>query len=182
MFKVEKLEIEDCYLITPTVLMESTCDLIKTFNDNQFNIYGLSTNFKEEYYAIAKPGVVRGMHFQLPPEDHIKLVTCIIGEIQDVVIDLRKESRTFGKYTIIDLNEYNRNLIYIPNGCAHGYYIKGNKDALVYYKVTKPFVKELRQGIHWNSLNIPWEFNYEKVNEEEIDKMWPKFEDFISPF
>ena len=182
MFKVEKLEIEGCYLITPMVLLESTCDLIKIFNDSQFNIYGLSTDFKEEYYAIAKPGVVRGIHFQLPPEDHTKLVTCIIGEIQDVVIDLRKESKTFGKYTIVDLNEDNRNLIYVPNGCAHGYYIKGNKDALVYYKVTKPFVEELRQGIHWSSLDIPWNFEYDKVNEDDIDKLWPKFEEFISPF
>ena len=182
MFKVEKLEVEGCYLITPTVQMESTCDLIKTFNNNQFNIYGLSTDFNEEYYAIAKPGVVRGMHFQLPPEDHIKLVTCILGEIQDVVIDLRKESKTFGKYTVVELNEDNKNLIYVPMGCAHGYYIKGNKDSLIYYKVTKPFVEELRQGIHWDSLNIPWEFEHDKVKVENIDKIWPKFEEFNSPF
>ena len=163
MFKVQKLEVEGCYLMTPTVLMESTCDLIKIFNETQFNIYGLSTEFKEEYYAIAKPGVVRGMHFQLPPEEHDKLVTCIMGEIQDVVVDLRKNSKTFGKYVTTSLNEDNKNLIYIPSGCAHGYYIKGNKHALVYYKVTKPFMAELRGGIHWRSLDIPWDFDYSKI-------------------
>ncbi len=182
MFRVKQLEIEGCCLITPTVFMESTCDLIKVFNDTQFNIYGLSTEFKEEYYAIAKPGVVRGMHFQLPPEGHDKLITCIAGEIQDVVIDLRKESKTYGRYTSVNLNEDNRNLIYIPSGCAHGYYIKGNKEALIYYKVTKPFIKELRCGVHWDSLDIPWEFNKEEVKVEKEDKTWLKFENFETPF
>lgn len=182
MCRVEKLDIEGCYLITPNVYMESTCDLIKIFNEGQFNIYGLSTEFKEEYYAIARPGVVRGMHFQLPPEEHDKLITCIIGEIQDVVIDLRKESKTFGKYIMVDLNEDNKNLIYVPSGCAHGYYIKGDKQALVYYKVTKPFVRELRGGVHWSSLNIPWNFNKDEVEVEIEDESWPKFENFNSPF
>ena len=182
MFRVKKLDIEGCYLITPTILMESTCDLIKVFNDTQFNIYGLSTQFKEEYYAVAKPGVVRGIHFQLPPEEQEKLVTCIMGEIQDVVIDLRKESKTFGKYVIVDLNEENKNLIYVPAGCAHGYYIKGDKQALIYYKVTKPFVKELRGGVHWSSLDIPWCFTADNVEVEDEDKDLPKFEDFNSPF
>ncbi|MDV4152585.1 dTDP-4-dehydrorhamnose 3,5-epimerase family protein [Clostridium sp. AL.422] len=182
MFRVKKLDVEGCYLITPTMLMESTCDLINVFNETQFNIYGLSTNFKEEYYAIAKPGVVRGIHFQLPPEEQDKLITCIIGEIQDVVVDLRKDSKTYGKYTTVNLNEDNKNLIYIPSGCAHGYYIKGDKHALVYYKVTKPFIRDLRGGIHWNSLNIPWEFDYSKIQVESEDETWPKFEEFDSPF
>jgi len=182
MFRVQKLDVEGCYLITPTVLMESTCDLIKIFNEAQFNIYGLSTEFKEEYYAIAKPGVVRGIHFQLPPEEHDKLVTCIMGEIQDVVIDLRKNSKTFGKYVTTNLNEDNKNLIYIPLGCAHGYYIKGDKHALVYYKVTKPFMRNLRGGVHWRSLDIPWEFDYNKIEVESEDETWPKFEEFNSPF
>lgn len=181
MFRFKKLEIEGSYLITPSVDMRSTCDLIKIFDDSQFNIYGLSTEFKEEYYAIAKPGVVRGMHFQLPPEEHDKIVTCIIGEIQDVIIDLRKNSKTYGNYTVVELNEENKNMIYIPKGCAHGYYIKGNKEALIYYKVTKPFIKELRGGISYKSLNINWDFK-DEVEIEEEDKELPLFEDFNNPF
>jgi dTDP-4-dehydrorhamnose 3,5-epimerase len=183
MFRFRELEVEGCYLITPTVLMENKCDFIKIFNDVQFNIYGLSTEFKEECYAIAKPGVVRGMHFQRPPEEHDKLVTCLSGGIQDVVVDLRKNSSTFGKYAVTDLNENNRNMIYIPKGCAHGYYIKGEKDAIIYYKVTKPYILKLRDGIHWNSLDIPWDFlgKYEPEVEDE-DMKWLKFEDFKSPF
>lgn len=181
MFRFKKLEIEGSYLITPSVDMKSTCDLIKIFDDSQFNIYGLSTEFKEEYYAIAKPGVVRGMHFQLPPEEHDKIVTCIIGEIQDVIIDLRKNSKTYGNYTVVELNEENKNMIYIPKGCAHGYYIKGDKEALIYYKVTKPFIKELRGGISYKSLNINWDFK-DEVEIEEEDKELPLFEDFNNPF
>ena len=105
-----------------------------------------------------------------------------MGEIQDVVIDLRKESKTFGKYVTLDLNEDNKNLIYVPCGCAHGYYIKGDKQALIYYKVTKPFIRELRGGVHWSSLSIPWNFNIDKVEVEREDETWPRFEDFNSPF
>lgn len=181
MFRVKPLEVDGCFLITPKMHMQSTCDLINFFNDEQFNIYGLSTEFKEEYYAISKPGVVRGMHYQAPPEEHDKLVTCALGEIQDVVVDLRKNSKTFGKYAIVELNEVNKELIYIPKGCAHGYYIKGNKDALIFYKVTKPFKEECRGGIHWSSLGIPWDIIGEAQIEDDDDK-FPRFEEFKSPF
>ncbi|MGL5084314.1 MAG: dTDP-4-dehydrorhamnose 3,5-epimerase family protein [Clostridium sp.] len=182
MFRVKVLDIEGCYLITPTIVMEGTSDLIRVFNDTQFNIYGLSTDFKEEYYAMGKPGVVRGMHYQAPPEGHDKLISCLVGEIQDVVIDLRKNSKTYGKYVVVELNEFNKDMIYVPSGCAHGYYVKGNKEALVFYKVTKPFNHKFKGGVNFDSLNIPWDFNKDEVHFEEWDKNLSKFENFESPF
>ena len=174
MFRFKTMEIEGCYLITPTVQMDNTCDLIKFFNDEQFNIYGVSTEFKEEYYTIAKPGVIRGMHYQKEPYDHCKIVTCLSGDIQDVIVDLREDSKSYKKFTMVDLNDKNKNMIYIPKGCAHGYYIRGNKEALVFYKVTKPYYKDYRAGIHWDSLNIPWDFrNKFEVEVEEEDKILP---------
>ena len=113
MFRFKTMEIEGCYLITPTVQMDNTCDLIKFFNDEQFNIYGVSTEFKEEYYTIAKPGVIRGMHYQKEPYDHCKIVTCLSGDIQDVVIDLREDSKSYKKFTMVDLNDKNKNMIYL---------------------------------------------------------------------
>lgn len=176
MFRFKPLKIDGCYLITPTVKMDNTCDLIKFFNDEQFNIYGISTEFKEEYYTIAKPGVVRGMHYQKDPYDHSKIVTCLSGDIQDVVVDLREDSKSYKKFTMVDLNDKNKNMIYIPKGCAHGYYIRGDKDALVFYKVTKPYYEKYRAGINWDSLNIPWEFrNKIEVEVEEEDKILPIF-------
>lgn len=174
MFKFKELEIEGCYLITPAVRMDSTCDLIKVFNDEQFNIYGISTEFKEEYYTIAKPGVIRGMHYQKEPYDHSKLVTCLSGDIQDVVVDLRKESKTYKKFTMVNLNDKNKNMIYIPKSCAHGYYIRGDREALVFYRVTKPYFEKYRAGIHWDSLDIPWEFRDKiEIEVEEDDKILP---------
>lgn len=171
MFRVKPLSIDGCYLLTPTVLMETSCDLIKLFNENQFSIYGLSTDFKEEYYAIAKPGVLRGLHYQKEPEGHDKLVSCVSGFIIDVVVDLRKESKTYGKYVLVQLNEENKNLIYIPNGCAHGYYVDGNKDALVFYKVTKPFNSNYKEGIHWTSFGIEWNLNKEPKISQDDDSL-----------
>lgn len=168
MFKVKPLSVDGCYLLTPTVLMESSCDFIKVFNETQFNIYGLSTKFQEEYYAIAKPGVLRGLHYQAKPQGHDKIVSCILGSIIDVVVDMREESKTYGKYVVTELNDENRNLLYIPEGCAHGYYVSGDKDSLISYKVTKPFDKKYRVGIHWTSFDINWNLDCEpEISEED---------------
>lgn len=181
MFRVKPLSVEGCFLITPKVHMQNTCDLINVFSNEQFNIYGLSTEFKEEYYAIVRPGTIRGLHFQAPPEAHDKVVTCALGEIRDVVVDLRKDSKTFGKYTVVELNEVNKELLYIPKGCAHGYYVTSKKEALIFYKVTNPFKVEYKGGIHWNSLGIPWGAS-EDIEIDKEDENLPRFEDFESPF
>lgn len=168
MFRVKPLSIDGCYLLTPTVLMETSCDLIKLFNENQFSIYGLSTDFKEEYYAIAKPGVLRGLHYQMDPEGHDKLVSCISGAIIDIIVDIREGSKTYGRYELLKLNEENRNLVYIPKGCAHGYYVEGSKESLVFYKVTKPFNINFKSGINWESFGISNKLNINpKISDDD---------------
>ena len=77
--------------------------------------------FQEDYYSKSLKGVIRGLHFQLPPQEHSKIVYCVNGSVFDVVVDLRVGSPTFGKYETFNLNSNDANMIYIPKGLAHGF-------------------------------------------------------------
>ncbi|MGL5151050.1 MAG: dTDP-4-dehydrorhamnose 3,5-epimerase family protein [Clostridium sp.] len=181
MFKVRELDIPGCFLITPNLILEKDLDLVKVFSSTQFTIYGLKTKFSEEYYALPKPGTLRGIHFQSPPEAHEKLITCISGSILDIVVDLRKESPAYGKCIITEINDDNKELIYIPKGCGHGYYVKGKKSALILYKVTKPYINQYKGGINVESFSLfPIDLN--KVIISDNDKKLPYLREFDSPF
>ena len=96
----EKVEtpLEGCYEILSKVRGDNRGAFIKTFNIDSFKELGLETKFKEAYYSTSIKNVLRGMHFQTPPADHVKLVYCAVGKVLDVVVDLRKNSATFGKH------------------------------------------------------------------------------------
>lgn len=181
MFKVRELDISGCFLITPNVIMEKDLDLVKVFSASQFTIYGLCTKFSEEYYAMPKAGTLRGIHFQKPPEEHEKLITCISGSILDIVVDLRISSKTYGKCIVVELNEENKELIYIPHGCGHGYFVKGKKDALILYKVTKPFNDKYKMGVNLNSFDV-FPIDIKRVILSETDMKLPLLENLKSPF
>lgn len=159
MINVKEINLNGCYELTSTVFNDQRGNFIKIFHKEIFKNFGLATDFKEEYYSISKPRVLRGMHFQLPPKDHTKLITCIAGCVIDVVVDIRKNSNTYGQYCIFELNENKFKSIYIPSGFAHGFYVIGSKNAIMLYKVTSVFSKEHDYGIHWNSIGIPWPDN-----------------------
>lgn len=181
MFKVRELDIPGCFLITPNVVMEKDLDLVKVFSASQFNIYGLNTKFSEEYYAMPKAGTLRGIHFQAPPEEHEKLITCISGAVLDIIVDLRVGSKTYGKSIIVELDDENKELAYIPYGCGHGYFVKGKKDALILYKVTKPFNDKLKMGVNHKSFDLfPIDTSRARVSDK--DAMLPLLENLISPF
>lgn len=156
MFIIKPVILKGCFEIIPNVFTDERGSFIKIYHNEVFQNFGLRTDFKEEYYSISKPGVLRGMHFQLPPKDHAKLVTCISGSIMDVVVDIRKKSKTYGNHHIFELNEENHKAVYIPSGFAHGFYVTGRKDAVMLYNVTSVYSREHDCGIHWNSIGIPW--------------------------
>ena len=116
--------------------------------------------FKQDSYVISHRGVIRGLHYQLPPHDQGKLVRCLLGSIQDVVVDLRKSSTTFGQWLQIKLDGTTRHydMLWIPPGFAHGYCVLGDR-ADVLYKMTKVHNPEHERTLLWNDkdLDIPWE-------------------------
>ena len=168
-----------CFEIQPRVFEDERGRLVKTFHEDTFIGLGLDTDFKEEYYSVSKKGVLRGLHFQLPPNDHVKCVTCISGRIFDVVVDLRKESPTYKKHFSIELDSEKGNMLYIPKGLAHGFYVMSEK-AIFLNRTTIVYKPESDTGIRWNSCGVKWP-NPDPVLSDKDNQMI-EFDNFNSPF
>jgi dTDP-4-dehydrorhamnose 3,5-epimerase len=165
--------ISGCYEIIPDILSDKRGKFIKTFHKDMFIEKGLEYNFVEEYYSISRQGVLRGMHYQKSPHQHTKLVYCVSGEVIDIVIDLRKNSPTYGEYVEFNLNAKTANIVYIPVGMAHGFYTVSDKATLI-YKVTSVYAPESDTGILWSSAGVNWRDLNPLVSER--DKNLPSFE------
>ncbi len=154
-FEKKETPIAGCFELIPKVHADERGTFVKTFHADEFLSLGLETGFSEEFYSVSKRGVLRGLHFQVPPYDHAKVVHCAAGKIFDAVLDLRHGSPTFGAYFCCELSPEKAGMIYIPRGCAHGFYARSD-GAAVFYAVTAPHSPSHDRGILWNSAGIPW--------------------------
>jgi dTDP-4-dehydrorhamnose 3,5-epimerase len=180
MFEILPSHIDGCFEINTKIHNDSRGKFVKTFHEDDFKRLGLETEFKEEYYSSSKKNVVRGMHFQIPPEDHIKLVYCVSGEVFDVVVDLRIGSPTYHKVASFNLSEIKGNMIYIPKGLAHGFYCTSNEATLL-YKTSSIHNPAADKGILWSSIPADWPV-YDEPIVSERDQGFPTIDSFISPF
>lgn len=176
---IHETSIPDCYEIDVKVFKDERGRLVKTFHEEIYRKFGLVTHFAEAYYSVSQQNVLRGLHFQIPPKDHTKVVHCAEGEILDFVVDLRVGSPTYGKHAILNLTSEKSNAVYIPSGLAHGFYIVSEM-ALVMYQVSSVYAPEYERGIHWNSLNLSWE-NFNPIVSAK-DQSWRLLSEFESPF
>ncbi len=152
---VQETKIPGVCLINPIVREDARGRFVKTFHEPSFRDAGLATTFPEHYYSVSARGVLRGMHFQLPPHDHDKLVSCITGEIIDVVLDLRRQSQTYLEHVVMPLSSETGAQAYLPKGVAHGFYVT-SESATVLYNVTTTYAPEHDTGILWSSAEIDW--------------------------
>jgi dTDP-4-dehydrorhamnose 3,5-epimerase len=176
---ISETSISGCYEITLSTFSDNRGNFIKTFNREIFEENSLEVNFSEQYYSISHKRVLRGLHFQIPPKDHVKLVHCISGDILDVVFDLRKDSPSFGRYKEFRLNAKNRNLIYIPSGLAHGFYVLSD-NATVIYNTSTTYSPDHDSGILWNSIGYIWPDDKPIISMR--DSGFVPFSAFESPF
>lgn len=151
----------------------------KLFNSNYFQDNNLETNFKEFYYSVSSKNVIRGMHFQLPPYDHVKLVYVSKGHIKDVVVDLRKSSDTFLQPFSIEINDTEGKYLYIPKGLAHGF-LSLEDGSIVNYAQTSCYSEEHDCGVAYNSINFDWKIKTPILSVRDLS--FKKLEDFNSPF
>jgi dTDP-4-dehydrorhamnose 3,5-epimerase len=176
--KIIQLDIEGVYLIENSISYDLRGGFVKPFSFTIFVEHGLDTDFKETYYSVSNKNVVRGMHFQIPPFSHSKLVHVSSGAVLDVILDLRKSSKTFGKHISLRIDEYT-NSIYIPKGCAHGF--KSLKDgSVVVYQQTSEYNESADEGILWNSFGYDWGAGDHVLSVR--DQNHPKYRTFDSPF
>jgi dTDP-4-dehydrorhamnose 3,5-epimerase len=153
--EIRPATIPGCYEIITPIFSDERGSLVKTFNSEAFAEYGFGTEWHEEYYSISKQRVLRGLHFQLPPHDHKKLVYCTAGTVLDVVVDLRIGSPAYGEHALFTLSGEKANMIYIPRGMAHGFYVLSDV-ATMLYKVSSVYAPEYDSGIHWASVGMKW--------------------------
>ncbi len=179
MFALNPSTIKGCFELQPKVFEDTRGRFVKVFHELGYAEQGLETHFAEEYYSISNKNVIRGMHFQLPPMDHVKVVYCVQGEVMDVVVDLRIGSPTYGQYAIFELSAAKANSIYIPKGMAHGFCVLSEL-AIMVYKVSTIYSPEHDAGISWDSMGISWPTM--NANLSLRDHNFPKFAQFDSPF
>lgn len=177
--EIHPLPISGCFEIRPRVFADSRGRFVKTFHSDVFRERGLATDFREQYYSESARNVLRGMHFQVPPADHEKLVCCLAGSVLDAVLDIRKGSPTYGKHVLLELSSERANMIYVPRGLAHGFLVV-SETALVSYNVTTVHSPSHDRGILWNSAGIPWPAKRPILSDR--DSRFVPFDDFDSPF
>jgi dTDP-4-dehydrorhamnose 3,5-epimerase len=177
-FEFHATEFSGCYLIQPIKRSDNRGYFVKTFHLHEFETLGLETNFVESYFSWSKRDVIRGLHFQTPPHDHAKLVYCPMGQVLDVVVDLRLNSPTFQKVMSIQLSETQANMLYIPSGIAHGF--AALSQALLVYSVTSIHEPAHDAGIRWDSIPFDWQIRNPIVSTR--DREFPRLTDFTSPF
>ncbi len=137
-----------------------------------------SFDFQEEFYSVSNKDVVRGMHFQLPPHDHIKLVYCAVGAVQDVMLDLRR-GPGYGRSVAVRLEADTPQLLVIPKGLAHGF-VSLTNGSLMVYKTSIEHAPNHDAGIRFNSFGHDWVCTSPILSER--DQNHPAFADFESPF
>lgn len=177
--KITKTKIPGCYEILTKKHEDKRGVFIKTFHAPTFKKFGLKTSFKEQYYSISSKNVIRGLHFQLPPHDHAKLIYCTEGEVLDIALDLRVGSPFYGKYISIKLKAKKGNMIYIPSGFAHGFCSLKNSSTLI-YNTSTVYNPKKDIGLRWDSADISWPIKNPYLSDRDLK--FPKFKDFISPF
>jgi len=159
--KVTPLAIPDVLLIEPEVFGDDRGFFFESFNQNKFEeATGYKINFVQDNHSKSVKGVLRGLHYQLPPKAQGKLVRVIQGEVFDVAVDIRKSSPTFGKWVGEILSADNKKQMWIPEGFAHGF-LTISDTAEFLYKTTNYYAKEFERCITWNdkSINIDWIIN-----------------------
>jgi dTDP-4-dehydrorhamnose 3,5-epimerase len=144
--------------LQPSVFKDDRGYFFETFRQEWFSVINPSVKFVQENQSKSKRGVVRGLHFQKPPYAQAKLVRVITGKVLDVVVDLRRDSATFGKSYSLVLDAEKQNQLFVPEGFAHGLAVL--EDAIFFYKCSHVYHKESESGILWNdpALGIDWPF------------------------
>jgi len=151
-------KIKGVYIIEPELLTDERGFFARSFCKEEFQKYGLETDIVQcNISCNKKKGTLRGMHYQSPPYEEAKIVSCTKGSIYDVVVDLRRESSTYCQWVATELSKKNFKLVYIPKGCAHGFQTLED-DAMVYYQMTEFFHPECTRGVRWDDpvFKIDW--------------------------
>ena len=179
--KIKKTFIEDLFIVEPTLFQDKRGFFFEPYNKNKLDKF-VNIVFIQDNESVSNQGVIRGLHFQTPPHAQSKLVRCVSGKILDVVVDIRKKSKTYGQVFSVELSSKNNRQLFIPKGFAHGFQALSEK-AIVNYKVDEHYNPSSDSGIIWNDkdLSIKWNFDLVPVLSKK-DLSLKEFKNIKSPF
>ncbi|MCU0846295.1 MAG: dTDP-4-dehydrorhamnose 3,5-epimerase [Spirochaetes bacterium] len=167
-FTSKNLEIKDVILIEPRVFPDGRGFFLESYKSSDFKKIGIPEPFVQDNHSLSVKGVLRGLHYQLPPKAQGKLVRVIKGAVIDVAVDIRKNSPTFKKWVAEELSEENHRMLYIPPGFAHGFAALTD-DVHLLYKCTEEYSPECDRGIRWDDpeISVDWKIGKPIVSEKD---------------
>lgn len=175
---VTETQLQECFIIEPTIFEDQRGYFFESFNHQRFQeMIGVDVNFIQDNESKSTKGVLRGLHYQIGEFAQAKLVRVIEGTVLDIVVDNRKDSKTFGQQFSIELSDINKKQLYIPKGFAHGFIVLSDT-AIFSYKCDNYYNKASEGGIIYNdkTLNIDWQLSESEFIISEKDLELPTFE------
>jgi dTDP-4-dehydrorhamnose 3,5-epimerase len=166
-----------CFIIEPAELLDNRGSFVKLYNKTVFTNHNININsFREVFYSTSRKNVIRGMHYQRDPFQIAKLITCTEGEILDVFLDIRPESKTYGQFDSHIISEKQKNYIYLPEGIARGFLALSDVSK-VFYLQSDEHNQAADSGISWNSFGMEWKLKNPILSER--DHKFPTFDNHI---
>ena len=173
-FEFKKQKIKDVILVKPKVFGDSRGFFMESYKKSDFFENGIDVEFNQDNHSKSTKGVLRGLHYQAKPYGQAKLVRCSKGRIYDVAVDIRPNSDTFGQYVKVELSEDNKQMLFIPEGFAHGFVALSDEVELL-YKASGEYNPQADRGVLWNDeqINIDWNIDFEPLLSDK-DRVQPK--------
>lgn len=179
--EVKKTGLKGLKVLQPSIHKDDRGYFAEFYNERALGVQGVEKTFTQDNVSRSRRGVVRGLHFQRPPYAQCKLVGVLEGRALDVVVDLRKQSPTFGQVFSIELSAENLTQLLVPEGFAHGFSVL-SETCVFFYKCTRHYHKPSEMGIRWNDpeLAINWQVDAPDISDK--DEELPLWKDFETPF
>jgi dTDP-4-dehydrorhamnose 3,5-epimerase len=179
---IQPTPFKDLLIIQPTVFEDERGYFFEPFNEARFRVdTGLNITFVQDNESMSNAGVLRGMHFQMPPKAQAKLIRVTRGHVLDVVVDLRRTQPTFMQHFALELSEKNKTQIFVPEGFAHGFLVL--EDHTIFsYKCSNYYSREHDRSLAFNDPTIGIDWNVTNPVISEKDRIAPAFDGFDSPF
>ena len=171
--KVEKAPLDGVIIIEPKIFKDPRGIFYEVYSAERYKEHGIPAHFVQDNHSVSEKGVLRGLHYQVEPAQ-AKLVRVTHGEVYDVVVDIRKDSSTYGKWWSLHLSETNKLQVYIPIGFAHGFCVL-SESAEFLYKCSDYYSPESERGVIWNDPNLAIDWPVKTPILSEKDKVYPQF-------
>ena len=173
-FEFEPQKIKDVILVKPKVFGDNRGFFMESYKKSEFAANGIDAGFNQDNHSKSTAHVLRGLHYQAKPYGQAKLVRCSRGRIYDVAVDIRPNSPTYGQYVKVELSEDNKQMLFIPEGFAHGFVVLSDQAELL-YKASGEYNPQADRGILWcdKEINIDWGIDFEPILSDK-DKKQPE--------